>query len=129
MFIKLYAVSITAFLALDFLWLGFIAKGLYARQIGQLLKPDVNWVAAILFYLIFVAGLVVFVIQPSLRESWTNAALMGAFFGLVAYATFDLTSLALLRDWPVLVTVIDLAWGATLGAAVSVITHVVVSRW
>ena len=93
------------------------------------MKPDINWTAAIVFYLIFIAGLVVFVIMPAVQKnSWTNAVLMGALFGFVCYATYDLTNLAVAKDWPVLVTIIDLIWGAVLAASVSVITYLIASK-
>ncbi len=124
MFIKLYAIALPIFLIIDVMWVGFIAKGFYAKQIGTLLKPDVNWWAAIIFYALFIAGLIVFVVMPAVEKgSWTNALLLGAFFGLVCYATYDLTNLALAKDWPLLVTIVDLAWGAFISAAVSVATY------
>ncbi len=129
MFIKLYAIVLPIFFAIDLLWIGFVAKGFYAKQIGSLLKPDVNWVAAIIFYLLFVAGLIVFVITPALEKgSWVHALLLGALFGLVCYATYDLTNLALAKDWPLLVTLVDLAWGAVLAASVSTISYFIATK-
>jgi len=129
MFIKLYAIALPVFFAIDMIWLGLIAKGFYAKQIGSLLKPDVNWTAAIVFYLLFIVGLVVFVITPAVeKNSWIHALLFGALFGLVCYATYDLTNLALAKDWPLLVTIVDLAWGALLAASVSVITYFIASK-
>lgn len=124
MFLKLYAIALPVFFLIDITWIGFIAKDFYAKQIGSLLKPDVNWTAAILFYLIFIAGLITFVIAPAVEKgSWMHALVYGAFFGLICYATYDLTNLALAKDWPLLVTIIDLMWGAFLAASVSVITY------
>jgi uncharacterized membrane protein len=129
MFLKLFGIALPVFFAIDMLWLGFIAKDFYAKQIGGLMKPDINWNAAIIFYLIFIAGLVVFVITPAvLKNSWTHAVLMGALFGFVCYATYDLTNLAVAKDWPLLVTIIDLIWGAVLAASVSVITFLIASK-
>jgi uncharacterized membrane protein len=129
MFLKLFGIALPVFFAIDMLWLGFIAKDFYAKQIGGLMKPDINWTAAIIFYLIFIAGLVVFVITPAvLKNSWTHAVLMGALFGFVCYATYDLTNLAVAKDWPLLVTIIDLIWGAVLAASVSVITFLIASK-
>jgi uncharacterized membrane protein len=123
MFLKLYLAAITVFFAIDMIWLGLIAKDFYKKQIGFLMRPDIHWPAAIAFYLLFVVGLVLFVIQPALqRSSWTHALLYGALFGLICYATYDLSNLATLKDWPVVVTVVDLIWGATLAASVSTIT-------
>lgn len=110
-------------------WLGLVAKDFYRSQIGALLKPDVNWTAAIIFYLLFIAGLVVFVISPAIEKgSWAHALLFGALFGLVCYATYDLTNLAVAKDWPLLVTIVDLAWGAVLAASVSTITYFIASK-
>src|SRR5690349_5717593 len=111
MFIKLYLITLPVFFAIDMVWLGFVAKNFYAKQIGYLMKPDINWGAAILFYLLFIVGLIIFVIEPSLeKSSWVQALLLGTLFGLVSYATYDLTNLATVKDWPILITIIDLIW-------------------
>ena len=124
MFTKLYLVALPVFFAIDMFWLGIVAKNFYRQQIGLLMKPDVNWIAAIIFYLLFIVGLVVFVIAPAIEKgSWVRALLFGALFGLVCYATYDLTNLAVAKGWPLLVTIIDLAWGAVLAASVSAITY------
>jgi uncharacterized membrane protein len=123
-FIKLYLIALPVFFAIDMIWLGFIAKSFYARHIGFLMKPDINWTAAILFYLLFIVGLVIFVISPAIeKSSWVLALFYGALFGLISYATYDLTNLATLKDWPLLVTAVDLAWGAVLAASVSIVTY------
>ena len=116
--IKRYLVTLFAFLALDAVWLGLIAQPFYQAQIGFLMAKNPHWLAAGAFYLLYVGGLVFFVVGPALRsgESPARAALHGAFFGLVAYATYDLTNLATLDRWPLLLTAVDLVWGATLGA-------------
>ena len=129
MFFKLYAIALPVFFAIDMIWLGLVAKDFYRAQIGTLMKSDVNWTAAIIFYLIFIAGLVTFVISPAVeKNSWTHALIFGAFFGLVSYATYDLTNLAVAKDWPLLVTIVDLAWGAALAASVSTITYFVADK-
>lgn len=129
MFIKLYAIALPVFFAIDMFWLGLVAKNFYRSQIGSLMKPDVNWAAAIIFYLIFIAGLVVFVIAPAKEKgSWTEALLYGALFGLVCYATYDLTNLAVAKDWPLLVTIVDLAWGAVLASSVAVATYFIADK-
>lgn len=129
MFFKLYFIALPIFLALDALWLGVITRNFYKEQIGFLMKTNVNWTAALIFYVLFIVGLVLFVISPALANgSWTQAILMGALFGLITYATYDLTNLATLKDWPLLVTVVDLIWGAFISAAVSVATYVIVTK-
>jgi uncharacterized membrane protein len=126
MFLKLYFITLPVFFAIDMLWLGLVAKNFYTSQIGSLMKEQINWVAAILFYLIFIAGLVLFVIYPAVEQkSWTHAISYGAFFGFITYATYDLTNLATLKSWPLTVTVVDLAWGTLLGAAVSIIAYTI----
>ncbi len=129
MFTKLYFIALPVFILIDLFWLGFVAKDFYAKHIGNLMKSDVNWVAAIIFYLIFIAGLVVFVINPAMeKNSWTQALLFGALFGLVCYATYDLTNLAVAKDWPILVTIVDLVWGAVLATSVSTITYFIATK-
>ena len=129
MFIKLYAIALPVFFVIDMVWLGLVAKKFYTSQIGSLMKKDINWSAAITFYLLFIGGLVLFVILPAVQSaSWTHALLFGAFFGLITYATYDLTNLATLKNWPLAVTLVDLAWGTSLGALVSSITYVLASH-
>jgi len=119
-FLRMYGLGLVVCFGLDLVWLGVVAKGFYQRQIGHLMRPDVQWMPAVLFYLIYVAALVVFVMVPAVeKQSPVRAMAFGAFFGLAAYAAFDLTSLALLRDFPVTAALVDLAWGSTLSAVVS----------
>lgn len=119
-FLRMYLTGLVTCLGLDLLWLGVVAKGLYRSQLGHLTRPDVQWLPAVLFYLIYVAALVVFVAQPALeRGSVARALGYGAFFGLAAYAAFDLTGLALLKDFPLRMALVDLAWGMVLSASVS----------
>jgi uncharacterized membrane protein len=124
LFLKLYGISFIIFFAIDLLWLGIIAKNIYQRYIGELLKPDVNWIAAILFYLLFIGGLVIFVLMPAVDSgSWVKALLLGALFGFITYATYDLTNLATLKGWPIQITIIDLIWGTFLGASTSTLSY------
>jgi uncharacterized membrane protein len=93
------------------------------------MKTHVNWLAAILFYLLFVLGLVIFVVAPALKdESWQRALMLGALFGLVSYATYDLTNLATIKNWPLLVTGVDLIWGACIASSVSVMSFFVANK-
>jgi len=126
MFAKLYLVTLPVFLLIDMLWLGTIAKKFYRAQIGFMLKDEINWAAAVLFYLIFIFGLVYFVIGPALeKKKWSAALVNGVLFGLITYATYDLTNLATTKDWPLLVTIVDMLWGMTLAGSVSVISYFV----
>jgi uncharacterized membrane protein len=118
-FLRLYGVGVVVCFGLDLVWIGVVARDFYRRHLGQLLRPDVQWVPAVLFYLLYVAALVTFVVAPAVeRQSPARAVLLGAFFGLAAYAAYDLTSLALIRGFPTIAAVVDLAWGATLSAVV-----------
>ena len=127
--LKLFAIALPVFFAIDMLWLGVLAQDLYQDQIGGLMKADPNWWAAILFYLIFIAGMVFFVIEPARQKrSWSHALFAGAAFGFVTYATFDLTALALLKDWPLFITLVDLAWGTVLSASVCLISFSIAKK-
>jgi uncharacterized membrane protein len=129
MFIRLYLIAFPVFFIIDIIWLVFVAKNFYKEQIGFLMKPDVNWTAAIIFYLLYIAGIVTFVITPAVeKHSWIHALLFGALFGLITYSTYDLTNLATIKDWPVLVTIVDLIWGMVLSASISVITYLIYLR-
>ena len=129
MFIKLYLITLPVLLVFDMFWLTTVAKNFYAAQIGFLMKSKINWPAALLFYLVFIVGLVIFVIMPALeKSSWVHAFLFGALFGFISYATYDLTNLATLKDWPVLVAVVDLAWGSILSGAVSAISYFIANK-
>ncbi len=124
-----YAVAVGFFCALDAVWLVGVAPRLYDDLLGDLLAEEPRLGAAVAFYALFVAGLVHFVVRPALAAgSRRQAMLAGGFFGLVTYATWDLTSLAVLADFPALLVPIDLAWGTVLSAGVSVATYAVVER-
>lgn len=125
----IYAVTLPIFFAIDLVWLGVVAKDFYRQHLGHLLSPQVNWTAAILFYLVFIAGIVFFAVRPALEvNSPLRALTYGALFGFLTYATYDLTNQATLRDWPVIVTVVDLAWGAVLSASVAYLSYQVTVR-
>jgi len=129
-FLKSYLIAVPVFFAIDMLWLGFIANNLYRKGIGFIMKDSPNWSAAIVFYLLYLTGMVFFVIQPSLeKQSWKYALFVGMFFGFITYATYDLTNLATLKNWPVHITLIDLLWGTFLGGSVSVVTHLIASKF
>jgi uncharacterized membrane protein len=118
--VLLYLITWAVFFAIDMVWLGVVAKGFYRKHLGYLMAPKVVWPAAILFYLLFIAGLVVFAVRPGvLAGAPLKGLLLGAFLGLVSYATYDLTNQATVKDWPVIVTVVDLVWGTVLGGSVA----------
>lgn len=126
MFIKLFLVAFLVFLVIDLAWLGLIAKNLYKKHLGFIMSEKVNWTAAIIFYVIFIVGIIIFVVMPALETGSIRKVLInGALFGLVTYATYDLTNLATLEKWPVKITIIDLIWGTFLSTSVSLITFLV----
>ena len=115
-----YLLTFLVFLIVDMLWLGVIAKGIYQKYLGGFLSDNVNWTAAFIFYFIFVLGISIFAIYPSVnKDSVNNAILMGALFGFFTYATYDLTNLATLKGWPLSIVFIDIIWGSFLSAFVS----------
>ncbi|HUV42867.1 MAG TPA: DUF2177 family protein [Patescibacteria group bacterium] len=129
MFIKTYLITLPVFLAIDLVWLSLIARKFYAQYLGYLMKTNVNFAAAGLFYLLFVVGLVIFSVLPALeKNSWIQALFLGALLGLVSYATYDLTNLATIKDWPLLVTIVDIVWGTVLGASVSLISYFIATK-
>jgi uncharacterized membrane protein len=118
--LSMYLITLAVFFVIDMIWLGVVAKGFYRRHLGAMLSPKVNWAAAVLFYLRFIVGLLVFAIKPALVGGEPLRALfLGALLGLISYATYDLSNLATLKDWPLVVTIVDLVWGTVLGGAVS----------
>ncbi len=122
-YVLVYLVSVPVFFAIDMLWLGFVASSFYKAQLGSLLGP-VNWSVAILFYLLFLVGLIIFAIAPALQDRSIGTALLyGALFGFFTYMTYDLTNLSTIRDWPWSLSFVDIAWGTVLSAAVASITY------
>lgn len=115
-----YLLTFGVFLIVDLLWLGIIAKNIYQKYLGGFLTDSVNWTAAFIFYFIYVVGISIFAIYPSVnKDSVYNAILMGALFGFFTYATYDLTNLATLKGWPLPIVFIDIIWGSVLSAVVS----------
>ncbi len=119
----LYLIATVIFFAIDMLWLGFLAKDFYRQQIGMLLAKQVNWTAAFIFYFLYIAGILYFAIWPAYQSgSWTQALLNGALLGGLCYATYDLTNLATLQDWPFRVVWVDILWGMFLTGSTSTLT-------
>ena len=118
--LKLAVLIIPTLLILDLIWIGVVAQGIYQDQIGYLLSPNVVWWAAILFYVIYSLVLAYLVVLPAIRNNNFKQALYnGLLFGLAAYATYDLTNLATMRDWPIAITFIDMAYGTIVAGATS----------
>lgn len=125
-----YIATAVAFLAIDSVWLSTMASRLYRPYLGDLLRSDFDVKAAALFYIIYVGGIVYFAVMPALSSgSWRVAALNGAILGLVAYATYDLTNQATLREWPTIITVADLCWGTFLTASSATVAYLITSRF
>lgn len=123
-FIKTYAITFVVFMVVEGLWLVLVAKNLYDRDLGFIMNDVPKIIPVILFSLIFVGGLVVFVINPALiKKSLKFTILMGAFYGFASYATYDLTNLSLLKGWALNVTIIDLIWGSVMGSFVATISY------
>jgi uncharacterized membrane protein len=124
-----YLLTTVVFFAIDMTWLGFIAKNLYRKYLGSFLSDTVNWTAAIIFYLLFIVGIFYFAILPAVeKNSLAKAILSGALFGFFTYATYDLTNLATLKNWPLPIVFIDIAWGAVLTGLVSTAGYYIV-KW
>lgn len=125
--VRNFFITFALFMVVDLIWLGLVAKKLYRNQIGFLMADRTNWVAAILFYIFYIVGISFFVIYPALaKASWQYALLVGFLFGAVTYMTYDLTNLATLKGWPMLLTVVDILWGTVLGGVVSFLSFVVI---
>jgi uncharacterized membrane protein len=119
-----YAAALVALGALDALWLGIVAPDFYRAWIGHLMAATPRLDAALAFYLIYPIGVVLFAVAPSFGQSGSGHAVRyGAAFGFFCYATYDLTSLATLRDWSVLVSLVDIAWGVVITAAAAWAGH------
>ncbi|MGV3551178.1 DUF2177 family protein [Rhizobium sp.] len=117
-----YLSTLVVFVAIDFVWLSGMANVLYKPVLGDMLAPEPRLGAAVVFYVIYIAALTYFAVWPALEpgRGWSTALLNGAIFGLAAYATYDLTNQATLKNWSTLLTVADLAWGAALSALAAV---------
>lgn len=127
--VYLYLLTLPVFFGIDMLWLGVLAKGFYRDNLGHLLRPDINWAAALIFYLLYIVGILIFATLPALeKQSLRHAVVMGALFGFFAYATYDLTNLATLKDWPVNVVFVDIVWGMFLTASVASASFFI-GRW
>ena len=127
-YIKAYLITLVVFFGIDIIWLGVIAKDLYRNKIGFIMKDNFNMTAAFIFYMVFIIGLMFFVINRAVSlGSWQYALWGGMFFGLVTYATYDMTNLATLKDWPLSLTFIDIIWGSILNGATSLISYFIIN--
>lgn len=123
-FFTTYIAGLIAFLVIDFIWLKYIALSFYREQIGHLMLDKPNLGVALLFYLVYVLGVVILAVNPALEKGqWITAALYGGLLGFVAYGTYDITNLATLKTWPSIVAVVDMIWGTILTASVATIAY------
>jgi len=128
-YLKLYALTIPIFFIVDIIWLGVIAKDFYRRHLGFILSPDVNWKAAIIFYLMYIVGIIFFAVRPALTSnSWVQAAVLGGLYGFFTYATYDFTNLATIKNWPLVIVLADVLWGVGLCTVVSTLSFAI-AKW
>lgn len=124
-----FAAILAAIVALDLVWLGLIARPLYRQGIGHLISDSPVWAAAVVFYLVYALGLLLFAVLPNAEAGWGRTASMAALFGFVAYATYDLSNLATLKGWPLGLSLLDMAWGSALSAVSALAGRAVLLRW
>ena len=128
-YLKLYLLTVPIFFLIDMIWLGYVAKGFYRKNLAFILSTEVNWPAAFAFYLIYIVGILVFAVAPAFeRASFLRALLWGGLYGFFTYATYDLTNLALIKGWPMKVVLVDILWGMILCAAVAA-SSFAIARW
>jgi len=128
-YLKLYLLTVPVFFAIDMVWLGLVAKTFYRNRLESLLRAEVNWRAALAFYFIYIAGILLFAVVPNLdRRSLARCILWGGLFGFFTYATYDLTNLATLKEWPLSVVIVDIVWGVVLCSTVSASSYCI-GRW
>jgi uncharacterized membrane protein len=125
-YVVLYLATLIVFVPIDFLFLGFVAKGFFAAQVGDMLG-EIRPVPAILFYLLYVLGILIFV-SASAGATSQSTLLYGALFGFFCYATFELTSLSLLKHWTWPVVMMDVTWGSFV-TAVSSTLGLMIADW
>jgi uncharacterized membrane protein len=122
-YLKLYFITIPIFFLIDMLWLGVVARNFYRQNLAHILSPDVNWAAAIVFYLIYIIGIIYFAVAPAIeRDSLFKAFVWGGLFGFFTYATYDLTNMALIKGWPFKVAIVDILWGTVLCGSVAALS-------
>lgn len=129
-FLAIFLTALPIALVIDLLWIGVVANRFYRDSLGDLFATQINWVAALIFYAIFIAALTFFAIMPAIESGnvW-RAVMLGAFLGLTAYATYDLTNLAVIRNWPVFMSIVDMIWGTVMSASIAGLTYLVAKSW
>ncbi len=129
-YIGLFIITTVIFFAIDMIWLGVIAKNFYREKLGFIFTGEVNWTAAVIFYLLYIGGILYFAIIPGIDTgNWKLVLLNGAFLGFLCYATYDLTNMATIKQWPLIVVLVDIAWGTFLTGSVAVLSYFAVVKW
>ena len=127
--ILLYLLTVPVFFAIDMTWLGVVAKNFYRAQLGYLMRENIIWWAAILFYLLFIVGIIYYAVLPAVAEgNWMKALMLGALFGFFTYMTYDLTNYSTVKDWPPEIVIVDILWGTVLSASVAVASFFIASK-
>jgi uncharacterized membrane protein len=125
----LYLLTIPVFFIIDMIWLGLVARNLYRKTLAGFLSDKINWPAAIIFYLIFIIGILIFAVFPALgKHTISSALLLGGLFGFFTYATYDLTNLATMKNWPLSIVLVDIIWGILLSGSVAAISYLI-GKW
>ncbi len=128
--IILFFIATLYFFALDMLWLGFLARNFYRQRLSFMLSDTTNWYAAAAFYVIYISGLLHFVVLPAIKTGqWQSALLNGAILGIVCYATYDLVNMATISRWPLVITVVDIIWGAFITGSCALAAYFVGTKW
>ena len=128
-YLRNFIITFIVFMTIDLIWLGVVAKNLYNKYLGYIMTKNINWIAAVIFYVIFVIGLLLFVIYPAMaKNSVQYIIIYGMAYGFITYATYDLTNLATLKDWPIEITIIDLIWGTTLSTLTSYFSYLIINK-
>lgn len=130
MFTKLYLISLFLMGLVDVVWIGVISKSFYQKHIGFLMTEQVNYIAAAIFYLIYAAAIVFFVVNPAIeKRSITDLIIKAAFLGLVCYGTYDLTNMAVVKGWNWTITIIDILWGTFVTMLSSLLTYAIAMKF
>lgn len=129
-YLSLFGITTLIFFAIDMLWIGGIAKNFYREKLSFVFTGDVNWAAALIFYILYIIGILYFVIIPGFtHHDWKLVLFNGAFLGFLCYATYDLTNMATIKQWPLIVVVVDIIWGCVLTASVSIASYFVAIKF
>jgi len=126
----IYAITSVIFFSIDMIWLDLISKKFYRKKLGFILSQKINWSPAIIFYLLYNGGILYFAVLPAMQEHhWQTALLDGAVLGLLCYATYDLTNMATINNWPFEIVIIDIIWGTFLTGSCALISYFITMKF